>query len=49
MTHKHKPEQFAAYRQARKDFEAHKLANPSPNSVPQILARVKLLEALLGV
>lgn len=47
--HKFNPVDFEARRQAKADHEANKQAVPSPNSVPQLVARVKLLEQALGV
>jgi len=47
--HKFNPIAFAALQQAKTDHEANKQTVPTPNSVPQLVARVKLLEALLGV
>lgn len=49
MTHKFNPATFAAIKQAKADHEANKQATPNPNNVPQLIVRVKLLEALLGV
>ena len=47
--HKFNPVEFEAKKQAKADHEANKQTVPTPNSVPQLVARVKLLEALLGV
>ena len=43
------PVAYEAQKQAKRDYEAHKQANPNPNSMPVLVERVKLLEKLLGV
>ena len=47
--HKFDPVEFEAKKQAKVDHEANKAATPNPNSVPQLVARVKLLEQALGL
>lgn len=43
------PTAFAARQKAKQDFDAHKQANPSPNSTPVLVERVKLLEKAMGI
>ena len=49
MAHRFDPVAYEARQQAKRDYEAHKQANPSPNSVPVLTERVKLLAQVLGV
>lgn len=47
MAHKFNPTEFASKQQAKADHEANKQATPNPSSVPQLVARVQLLEQAL--
>lgn len=47
--HKFNPTEFEAKQQAKADHAANVQTIPSPNSVPQLATRVKLLEQVLGL
>lgn len=47
--HKFKPAEFAAKQQAKTDQKAAKQGNATPTKLPDLVDRVKLIEAVLGL
>lgn len=47
--HKFNPTAFAARQAAKVDHDANQQNTPTPSSIPQLVARVKLLEQVLGL